>query len=122
MSWLVWASRWMPIAGLTVTLLALLDPLEGFPIVLLGGVLILMAALQDRSRHTRMVGAGLGLATLGCATMVVLSVVGGVGGATGRSLWWLATVAPYPIGVLMFVVGGVRGLRERAVRAHVRRP
>jgi hypothetical protein len=112
-SWIGWSSRWLPVIGLAVTLLAAIDPLEGFPVVLLGGVLLVMTAVQEKSAHTRLIVAGLVVAALGCAVMVVLSLMGGVGGGTGRSLWWLAFVAPYPIGVIAFVVGAVLMLRAR---------
>ncbi len=113
MSWAAWLSRWLPVAALSVTLLGLIDPLEGFPVVLIGGVLALMAAIQSRSPHTRLVRWGLGLAMAGCASMVALSMVGGVGGGSGRSLWWLATIAPYPVGVLLLIAGDILILRAR---------
>ena len=106
-------SRWLPIGALGLTLLALLDPLEGFPLVLAGGVLTTMAALQARSRWLRLSGGGLVLAVVGCAAMVGLSMAGGVGGASGRSSWWLLTIAPYPVGVLLFVAADLLILRAR---------
>lgn len=114
MHWSEWFTRWLPIAALGATLLGLLDPLEGFPVILIGGVLTVMAALQDQSRHTRLATWGLGLEAAGACAMVVLSLVGGVGAATGRSLWWLSFVAPYPVGIVLSLVAGVVILRERS--------
>lgn len=107
-------SRWLPIAALALTLLAAIDPLEGFPIVLIGGVLTVMAAIQDHSPRLRLAVWGVALAAVGCADMVGLSMTGGVGGATGRSSWWLATIAPYPVGVVLFVAADILILRARA--------
>lgn len=109
-----WLTRWLPVAALALTLLAVLDPLEGFPIVLIGGVLTVMAALQAQGFKLRLAATGLVLAVLGCAAMVFLSTMGGVGGGTGRSVWWLLVVAPYPAGVILFVVADLLILRARA--------
>lgn len=117
MNWSAWVTRWLPIAVIGMTLLASLDPLEGFPLVLIGGVLALMAAIQSRSPHTRLIAWGLGLAVVGCAAMVGLSAIGGVGADTGRPLWWLVVVAPYPVGVLLYLAGAVLVLRARWVTA-----
>jgi hypothetical protein len=87
---------------------------RGFPVVLIGGVLTVMAAIQEQTRHTRLAHWGLGLEALGACAMVVLSLVGGVGAATGRSIWWLLFVAPYPVGILLSLVAGVLILRERS--------
>jgi hypothetical protein len=106
-----WIRRWLPVAALALTLLAVLDPLEGFPLVLMGGVLTAMAAIQDHSRWRKLAVWGVGLAALGCAEMVGLSFMGGVGGTTGRSMWWLLVLLPYPIGVLMFRRGAQNPLR-----------
>lgn len=113
MDWATWISRWLPIAAVGFTLMGLLDPLEGFPIVLIGGVLSVMSAIQTQSRHFRVIAAGLACAVGGCAAMFGLSWFGGVGAATGRSPWWLLLVAPYPVGVLLYLVGTVLILRAR---------
>jgi hypothetical protein len=44
--------------------------------------------------------------------MVVLSWFGGVGGDTGRSMWWLVVVIPYPVGWVIGLVGAVLTLVE----------
>lgn len=106
-------SRWLPIAALALTLLAALDPLEGFPVILIGGVLTVMAAIQERSPRLRLAVTGLCLAAIGCAAMVALSVAGGVGPVAGRSWWWLIVLAPYPAGVVLFLVADILILRAR---------
>ena len=112
-----WFRRWLPVAALVITLLAAIDPLEGFPVVLIGGVLIVMAAVQEGRVRVKLAAWGLVLAILGCAAMVGLSMLGGVGGDSGRSLWWLMAVLPYPIGVLLFVTADLLILRARSVKA-----
>ena len=44
--------------------------------------------------------------------MVVRSIFGGAGGATGRSMAWLMLVAPYPIGGVMMLAGSVLLIRQ----------
>jgi hypothetical protein len=107
-------SRWLPLGAVILTLAGALDPLEGFPIVLIGGVLTLMAALQAQGRNLRLAIWGLGLAATGSAAMVALSLAGGVGPAAGRSEWWLAVVAPYPVGVALFLAADILILRARS--------
>ena len=108
-----WIRRWLPIAGLAVTFLAVLDPLEGFPFVLIGGVLTVMAAIQEQSPRLPLAIWGLAIAAVGCAALIGLSLAGGVGPAAGRSWWWLVVLAPYPTGVVLFVAANVLLLRER---------
>lgn len=114
MHWTEWFARWLPIAALGVTLAGLLDPLDGFAVVLIGGVLTVMAALQERSTHLRLAVGSLLLAALGCGAMVVMSSMGGVGGNTGRSIWWLVILTPYPIGVIGSLLASALILRGRS--------
>jgi hypothetical protein len=51
--------------------------------------------------------------------MFSLSSVGGIGGNSGRSMWWGLLMLPYPVGWLMALLGGVIGLMRffKALRA-----
>ena len=49
------------------------------------------------------------LTAVGIGAMFGLSAVGGVGGSSGHSAWWLLTVVPYPVGWIMGL-GGVLAL------------
>jgi hypothetical protein len=110
-------NRWLPVIALAITLVAVIDPLEGFPLVLMGGALTTMAAVQERSRWLRLAVRGLVLAAAGAAAMLVLSAMGGVGSGTGRSAWWLLGVMPYPAGVALFVAANLLLLRDRSASA-----
>lgn len=50
------------------------------------------------------------LITVGVAVLFGFSAVGGIGGQTGRSMWWGLLMLPYPVGWLMALAGGVVGL------------
>jgi len=39
--------------------------------------------------------------------MWAMSAFGGIGGDTGRSMGWAVVMAPYPVGWLMGIVGGI---------------
>lgn len=119
--WVDLMSRWLPIAGLGVTLIGSLDPIGGFPIVMMGGVLTLMGAIQRRSVHVRLVRLAVGLCAVGAAIMIGLSMTGGVGPASGRSTWWLLLLAPYVVGVLLCVLGGVLVLGGRTEEGSIDR-
>jgi hypothetical protein len=98
-------SRALGMAGLLALLVGAVDPLEGFPLVLGGGVLAVIAARLARSRWFRPMAWGLGLATGGCAAMVVLSALGGIGGQSELPAAWGLTVLPYPIGGSLLLAG-----------------
>ena len=105
-------SRMLSIAGFIAMLIGAIDPLEGSPVILLGSGLVALAAFLDRSRHRLILYSAFGLITIGVATMFGLSMLGGVGGSTGRSSWWLLTVLPFPIGWILGIVGVILKLRE----------
>ena len=44
--------------------------------------------------------------------MFGMSALGGVGGTSGRSIWWILLCLPYPIGWVLGLVGAARKLRE----------
>jgi hypothetical protein len=53
-----------------------------------------------------------GLVLAGVAALWGLSALGGVGGDTGRSMWWLLLCAPYGLGWLL----ALGGIIDRTVR------
>jgi hypothetical protein len=95
------------IAGLVAMIIGALDPLEGSFIILPGSGLIALGALLGKSLHRKFIYWAFGLTALGVAMLVILSLLGGVGGDTGRSTWWLLTVLPYPVGWIMSLLGAV---------------
>ena len=52
--------------------------------------------------------------------MIVLTILGGIGGHSGRSLWWGLFVLPYPLGWIIGIVGAVLALVESFKRPVVR--
>src|SRR5512136_1474038 len=97
--------RSLGVIGLLVFLVGMLDPLEGFPLILAGGGLVTLTAHLTSSRWFKLVAAGFGAAVLGAVAMVILSAYGGIGGHSGLAPIWGFTVLPYPIGMLVILAG-----------------
>ncbi len=93
------------IAGLVAMLLGALDPLEGSLVILPGSALVALGAILGRSAQRRLLGWAFVLAAAGVGAMFALSAVGGVGGRSGHSMWWLLTTLPYPVGWIMGLWG-----------------
>lgn len=103
-------SRIFGIAGFIALLLGVIDPLEGCAVILLGSGLSALGAFLAKSRHKRFIAWAFAMTAVGVAAVIIVSMLGGVGGSTGRSPWWLLTAVPYPIGWIMSLIGGVRML------------
>jgi hypothetical protein len=104
-------SRILVIVGSIAMLIGAIDPLEGSLIILAGSGLVFLGTIFGKNRHRILlywvwvfilIAVGVGL-------VWGLSAIGGLGGTTGRSLWWGLIVLPYPIGWIMGIVGlGIR--------------
>lgn len=114
-------SRWSRILfwlGAVTMVVGAADPLEGAFVILLGSALLVVGeTLKNAAR--RNVGfwtCVFVLIAVGVAAMFGLSAVGGIGGSTGRSLWWSVLILPYPIGWLLgvgrLVAAGLQSLRS----------
>lgn len=105
--------------GVVAMVVGALDPLEGSIIILLGSGLVAVATwLRNQDRSQAIYRTWLfGLIALGILAMFVLSHLGGVGGPSGRSMWWLLLLLPYPIGWLLemgnLIASGINRLRRR---------
>ena len=108
-------SRSLAMVGLAGMIISALDPLEGAVIAFVSAALIALGAQLTHSRFRNPLYWSVGMIGVGFAVMIALSAVGGVGGSTGRPLWWAAAILPYPMGWLIAVIFGVRKLRERLV-------
>jgi uncharacterized membrane protein len=100
------------LAGTVAFLVGLVDPLEGFVLILAGGALVTYESFRAGSRWRKVLGYGLALVVAGSIAMLGLTAIGGVGGDTGPSMWWALLALPYPIGALVLLVGGVLEIVE----------
>ena len=104
-------SSWLVIVGLALMVIGVVDPLEGSVVILGGSFLVAVDAFLSRSRY-RLPVTALILIAVGVGAMFGMSALGGVGGNTGRSIWWLLLCVPYPIGWFLGLIGAASKLRE----------
>ena len=103
-------SRLLVGLGLALMILAALDPLEGSVVILLGSAVAAVGAAGNGAGRYRLQVTAFALIGVGVATLFGLSAMGGVGGNSGRSIWWLLLCAPYPIGWVLGIVTAARRL------------
>jgi len=108
---LLW-SKILVIVGLIAMLIGTIDPLEGSLIILPGSGMVALGAFLVKSRHRLLLYSAFVLIMIGVGVMFGLSMLGGVGGSTGRSNWWLVVVLPLPIGWIIGIVGTILKLIE----------
>lgn len=106
-------SRVLVIVGMVLMVAGALDPLEGSVVIVLGSALAAAGAFFARAHRYRLQLTAFVLIAVGVAAMFGLSALGGVGGSTGRSIWWLSICVSYPIGWLMGLFGAAQNLRDR---------
>ncbi len=100
-------SRILVIVGSIAMLIGVIDPLEGSLIILPGSGMVVLGTLLSKSRHRVLlywVWVFI-LIAVGVGALWGLSALGGIGGDTGRSMWWALVILPYPIGWIMGFAG-----------------
>jgi hypothetical protein len=102
------------IVGFIAMLIGIIDPLEGSVVILAGSFIVAVAAFLGKSRQRLIIYSAFGLIASGVALLFWISSLGGVGGDTGRSYWWLLVVLPYPVGYVFGIIGSVRMMRDRS--------
>jgi len=99
--------------GVVAMVAGALDPLEGSVVILAGsGLVALSTWLGNHDRSLAIYRTWLfGMIAFGVVVMFAMSAVGGLGGKTGRSMWWALVLLPYPVGWLL----GIANLAARAI-------
>jgi hypothetical protein len=105
-------SRILSVIGVVALLIGALDPLEGSLVIVPATAVIALSAFLARSRFRQLAYWGFGLTAIGVGWMFIISALGGFGGETGRSMWWVLTLLPYPVGWILCLIAGVRLLIE----------
>lgn len=94
-------------AGFIAMIAGAVDPLEGSVLILLGSGLVAFGVFLAREERHLVVYWTLvfALIAVGVAAMWGLTAVGGLGGSTGRSMWWSILLLPYLAGWTMATWG-----------------
>ncbi len=100
--------RILVIAGLLAMLIGAIDPLEGSLLVLPGSGMVALGAFLGKSKYRRLLYMAFALIVIGVGAMFILSMFGGIGGNTGRSLWWGLIILPYPVGWVICFIGVIK--------------
>ena len=107
-------SRILVIVGGIAMLIGAIDLLEGSIVILAGSGLVMLGTILGKSQR-RMILYWVWvfiLIAVGVGAMWGLSEFGGIGGTTGRSMWWGLVILPYPIGWIMGIVSLIIRLIE----------
>ena len=105
--------------GVIAMIVGALDPLEGSAVILAGSGLVTLGTwLSHREKALAIYRTWLfGMIAFGVLAMFVMSAMGGIGGKTGRSLWWALVLLPYPVGWLLnmanLIARGIERVRHR---------
>ncbi|MGO8678337.1 MAG: hypothetical protein ACLQVX_21055 [Limisphaerales bacterium] len=93
-------SRILVLVGGIAMLVGALDPMEGAVVILPGSGLVALGSLVGQSDRRLLVFRVwvFILIALGVGAMWGLSMAGGLGGNSGRSIWWGVLILPYLIG------------------------
>ncbi len=105
-------SRILAWAGFVLMVIGAIDPLEGSMLILPGVGMAAVGAVLGGSRFRKLLLWAFGLVLLGVGVMFGMSAMGGLGGDTGRSMWWALLLIPYPVGWVLAIVSSIRRLLE----------
>lgn len=100
-------SRILVIVGSIAMLVGALDPMEGSLIILPGSGLVALGTFLGQSER-RLIAYRVWvfiLIAIGVGALWGQSMIGGIGGDSGRSMWWGVLVLPYLIGWSMGIWG-----------------
>ena len=100
-------ARALVVLGNVGMIIGALDPMEGSAVILPGsGLVVLGAWLGHAERRLIAYRAWVFiLVAIGVGSMFGLSNAGGIGGHSGRSMWWGMLILPYLVGWSMGVWG-----------------
>jgi len=105
-------SRILVLAGLILMVIGAIDPLEGSVVILAGILVALIGAWFFKSKKRNLLILAFALIAVGVGVMFGMSAMGGIGGKTGRSMWWALLILPYPAGWITGLAGAIKCLKE----------
>ncbi len=88
-------------------LVGALDPMEGSVVILAGSLIVALGTFFSQSERPLLAYRVLVfiMIAIGVGAMWGLSMIGGIGGKSGHSMWWGVLILPYLIGWSMGIWG-----------------
>ena len=102
----IW-SRILVIVGSIAMLVGAIDPMKGSAVILPGSGLVALGAFLGQGER-RLIAYRVWvfiLVAIGVGALWGLTMIGGIGGKSGHSMWWGVLVLPYLIGWSMGIWG-----------------
>lgn len=92
------------ITGVVAFIIGTIDPLEGSVVIAFGSFLLALSThlMVDKQRTGYLI-AFVSI-VIGVAILFYISSLGGIGGDTGRPMWYMLFFAPYPLGWVWVIV------------------
>ena len=100
------------ITGFVFFLIGTVDPLEGSPVIVFGSLLIAIGAFFYKSKYQLLLNLSFVFLSVGVGILFWLSSLGGVGGDSDLSIYWLYACLPMPIGWLTCLVVTILKFKE----------
>ncbi len=110
-------SHILVVIGLLAMVVGAIDPLEGVFVILPGSGLVALGGFLGKSRYRKLLYGAFILIAVGFGAMMIMSMLGGIGGRSGRSMWWGLFILPYPVGWILGLVGVILRLVESFKRS-----
>jgi hypothetical protein len=100
-------SRILVIGGSIAMVVGAIDPMEGSLLILPGSGLVALGTFLGQGKRRLIVYRVwvFILIAIGVGAMWGLTMIGGIGGSSGRSVWWGVLILPYLIGWSMGIWG-----------------
>ena len=100
-------SKWIKIIyiiGIILLIIGAIDPMEGSIVILVGSTLIALSTYLTQERHWKLFLTTMIMIVIGVCFLFYFSSLGGWGGNSKISWWWVLLVIPYPVGWLLNII------------------
>ena len=94
-------TRVLYIMGIVALIIGVIDPLEGSIVIAIGSSMTSLSTYLTKNRRWKAYLLAFILILLGVVFMFYFSYLGGFGGESDLSWWWITLVIPYPIGWIL---------------------
>lgn len=108
--------KWIRVVYLlgVITIIAgIIDPLEGSILVSAGILLILISAFAGDDPDKKLFLFSAIMIVFGVFFLFYFSSLGGFGGKSGLSWWWVILILPYPAGWIMAIAALIRRVKKK---------